>query len=71
MSAFRVFRIHAADRAQWLGTFPRLPDAIDAALLASRRGAEPVEVRADGDEVRILARYVAGVRVFYEGTVRA
>lgn len=66
MTAFQVHRIHDATR-----TFPRLPDAVDAALLASRRGAEPVEVRADGDEVRILARYVAGVRVFYEGTVRA
>lgn len=69
MSAFRVFRIH--DRPQWLGTFPRLPDAVDAALLASRRGAEPVEVRADGDEIQLLARYVDGVRVHFEGTVMA
>ena len=37
MTAFQVHRIH--DRPHWLGTFPRLPDAVDAALLASRRGA--------------------------------
>lgn len=70
MTAFQVTRIHA-DSRQWLGTFPRLPDATDAAIVASKRGAEPVEVRADGDEIHILARYVDGVRVFYEGTVRA
>jgi hypothetical protein len=72
MTAFQVHRIH--DRPQWLGTFPTWDVACDAAIIASKRGAEPVEARAcdeEKNEINLIARYVAGVRVFYEGTVRA
>ncbi len=73
MTAFQVVRLHA-DSRQWLGTFPTWDVACDAAIIASRRGAEPVEARSYDDkknEIRTLARYVDGVRVHFEGTVMA